>query len=332
VRIGGQWVGWGLGDSDQEIRKIKAHIRRKFSYASALADNSLYDEATAAAVAEVQRRYEASGQLAKGKYIPGVVNYATKVAVGYLPAPPKVDARPVLFTCCGTGVPWWVGPDADTARAVEDRWRWQPIGYPAQAVPMGPSIDAGRAELAVQLNRWRPQVEAHGAALAGYSQGAVITSSTWERDIKPANGSLHWARDHITKAVAWGNPMREKGKSHPDAGGPMAGPETQGVTGDLMVDTPDWWWNFAHAGDLYTSSTDDAAGQDKTAIWQIIRGTQILKGPDSLISQFMEISQQPVPGAVGAFKAMMDATLFFGKQTGPHVNYSVAEAIAYLKS
>ena len=28
---------------------------------------------------------------------------------------------------------------------------------------------------------------------------------------------------------------------------------------------------------------------------------------------------------------MIDAVLFFGKQTGPHINYSVAEAIQYLK-
>jgi hypothetical protein len=31
-------------------------------------------------------------------------------------------------------------------------------------------------------------------------------------------------------------------------------------------------------------------------------------------------------------KAMMDALVFFGKGTGPHINYSAAEAIAYLRS
>jgi hypothetical protein len=333
MKIGDQWVGWGLGDSHAEIRLIKAYMRKKFSYASGLADNTLYDQAMVTAVADMQARYNSGyGQLATGKYTPGILNYETKVVMGFVPRPPKADNRPVLFTCCGTGVPWWVGPDADTARAVEDKWRWQPIGYPAQAVPMGPSIDAGRAELANQLNKFRGQIEKYGAALAGYSQGAVITSSTWEYDIKPANGSLHWAKDHIVKAVAWGNPMREKGKAWPDAGAPMASPDTQGVTGDLMKDTPDWWRNYAHVGDLYTTSTADAAGQDKTAIWQIIRGTKVFSGPDNLLTQFMEIAQQPVPGAIGAFKAMMDAGMFFGKQTQPHTNYSTAEAVAFLRS
>jgi hypothetical protein len=332
MRIANQWVGWGLGDSDEEVRTIKSFMRKKLSYASALADTTVYDQQMVIAVAEMQKRYNAAGTLPTGKYASGIINFATKVAMGFVPAPPKKDTRPVLFTVCGTGVPWWVGPDADTARAVAAQYIWQPIGYPAQAVPMGPSITAGCAELAVQLNKWRSQVENYGAALAGYSQGAVITSSVWEYQIKPANGPLHWAMPFIRKAVAWGNPMREKGKSWPDAGAPMAGPSTQGVTGDLMKDTPDWWRNYAHVGDLYTTSTDDAAGQDKTAIWQIIRGTKVFAGPDNLLSQFLEISQQPVPGAIGAFKAIMDAGMFFGQQTGPHINYSTAEAIAYLRS
>jgi len=34
----------------------------------------------------------------------------------------------------------------------------------------------------------------------------------------------------------------------------------------------------------------------------------------------------------GMVKAMLDALIFFGKRTGPHLNYSVAEAIEYLRS
>ena len=331
MKISGQYIGWGLGDSDEEIKKLKSFMRKKFSYARFLVDTPLYDEQMVAAVSQMQERYSAFGKLSAGKYIPGVINYATKIAMGFLPEPPKKDVRPVLFSVCGTGVPWWVGPDADTARAVENIYRWQPIGYPAQAIPMSPSLLAGRAELANQLNRWRGQVESHGAALAGYSQGAVIISSAWEYDIKPLSGSLHWALPHIKKAVTWGNPMREQGKSWPDSGGPMAGPNSQGLTGDLMVDTPIWWRNYAHKNDLYTDSTNDAAGQNKTAIWQIIRGTKVFSGPDSLLSQFLEISDQPIPGAIGVFKAVMDAGMFFAKGTGPHINYSPNEAIAYLR-
>lgn len=338
MRIGGQFVGWGLGDSHEEIRALKAFMRRKFSYARDLADTTLYDEPMVTAVADMQARYNTGyGQLATGKYTPGILNYETKVVMGFLPRPPRPDARPVLFTVCGTGVPWWVGPDADTARAVEDKYRWQPIGYPAQAVPMGPSILAGKDELAAQLTKYRAQVERHGAALAGYSQGGIVVSEVWEYEIRPPGGRLHWAAPHIRKAVTWGNPSREKGKVWPDAGGPPSPPGNQGVTGQLMTDTPDWWRNYAHRGDLYADCPDDESGENRTAIWQIIREGNGFRGPDGLLRQVLELAGLARDGSriaelTGMFKAMMDAMVFFGSGTKPHINYSTAEAIGYLRS
>ncbi len=240
------------------------------------------------------------------------------------------DNRPVLFTVCGTGVPWWVGPDADTARAVEDRYKWQPIGYPAAPFPMSTSYEAGRSELRRQFTLWRAQVERCGAALGGYSQGAIVTSLFWEQDVKPETGSCHWAKDHITKAVAWGNPMREQGKAYPDAGAPIAPADSHGVTGNLMVDTPDWWRNYAHKGDLYTDCSGES-GEMKTAIWQIVRGTNVFRGPDSIIAQVIETIQQPLPGAIAMLKAMLDAGIFFAAGTGPHVNYDIRPAIEFLR-
>lgn len=337
MRVGGQWVGWGLGDGDPEVGKLKAFMKRKFSYARELDSTILYDQKTVAVVTEMQSRYNAAGTLATGKYTPGVINYATKVAMGYLPPPPPVDARPVLFTVCGTGVPWWVGPDADTARAVEDKYKWQPIGYPAQAVPMGPSIAAAKDELVVQMEKHRDRVTKHGCAWAGYSQGALAMSEAWELDVKPGNGRLHWALPFIKRAVMWGNPMRERGKVRPDAGGAPSPPPNGGVTGILMADTPDWWVNFAHKGDLYADVPPDESGENRTAIWQIIRNGDVMSGPDSLLRQVLELAgvvhdADAISETTGMFKAMLDAMVFFGKQTGPHVNYSVAEAIAYLRS
>lgn len=331
MRVGGQWVGLGLGDSSLEVQKIKAFMRRRFaSYCGALDDTPLYDDAMVAAVTEMQRRYQAAGKLTA--FLPGVVNPETKYVMGYLPRPPAEDRRPVLLTVCGTGVPWWIGPDADLARAVEDRYRWQPIGYPAAPFPMGPSIAAGKAELANQLELHRTQIERHGCALAGYSQGAIVVSEVWEESIRTTGGALWWVREHLTKAVTWGNPNRERGQAWPDPGAPMAALGTQGVTGTLMTDTPSWWRNYAHAGDLYTASTADEVGEDKTAAWQIIRGTRVFDGPDSLLAQFLEIAQQPVPGAIAAFRAILDAGLFFARRTGPHVNYDVRPAIDYLRA
>ena len=335
MRIAGEWVGLGLGDSSEEIRRLKAHLRKKFSYCAALRDTTLYDQQMVDAVVEMQRRYHAAGTLKAGAYTPGIVNVETKIVCGFLPRP-LVDTRPVLFTVCGTGVPWWVGPDADTARAVEDKYLWQPIGYPARPVPMGPSIAAGRDELYVQMVKHRTRIERHGCALAGYSQGAIVISETWTEDITPEGGRLAWVRPHVRKAVTWGNPSRERGKAWPDAGGPPAGPTTSGVTGRLMTDTPDWWRDYAHRGDLYTDATGEAA-ENRTAVWQIIRDGNIARGPDSLLRQFLELSgivadAGQVAETTALFKAMLDALTFFGKRTGPHLNYSTSEAIAYLRA
>jgi hypothetical protein len=276
----------------------------------------------------MQRRYNVP--------VTGYIGYNTKVLMGYLKAT-TVDIRPMLFTVCGTGVPWWVGPDADTARAVENIYKWQPVGYPAAPFPMGKSITAGKVELRNQITIWRGQIERSGFAIAGYSQGAVITSEVWEQDIKPVNGVLHWAFPFIRKAVTWGNPSRELGKVYPDfaAGQDVAGLNTSGVAypADRLHDTPSWWRDYAHKGDLYaTVEQNGDAAEDKTAIWRIIRGEKFFVGPDTLLEQFLEIAKQPIPGAIGAFRAMLDAGMFFGKGLTPHTSYNISPAIDFLRA
>lgn len=336
MRVGGQYVGVGLGDTTEEVRRLKAHMRRKFGYARNLADTTLYDYEMVDAVVEMQRRYAAAGTLRAGKYTLGVVNYATKVAMGFVPPPAKVDTRPVLLTVCGTGVPWWVGPDADTARAVEDLYLWQPVGYPAKAVPMGPSIAAGKDELVVQMEKHRDRITKHGCAWAGYSQGALIISESWTLDVLPGNGRLNWALPHLRKAVTWGNPMRQRGSVRRDAGAPPSPPANGGVTGILM-EAPPWWVDFAHAGDLYADVPPDESGENRTAIWQLIRNGDVLSGPNSILRQFLELGGiskdgDQVSEGIGMVKAMLDALVFFGSGTKPHINYTTAEAVAHLRS
>lgn len=263
----------------------------------------------------------------------GEVSDQDLVALGLIQPTPR-DTRPMLFTVCGTGVPWWVGPDADTARAVESKWKWQPIGYPAAMFPMGPSVANGREELCHQIELWRFEIEQfrqHKIALAGYSQGATVTSECWEFDIKPPKGRLHWAHDYMVKAVTWGNPMREKGKAWPDPGAPIANPNSHGIADRLMENTPDWWRNYAHHSDLYTECEGES-GEDKTAIYKIVMGTRMLAGPNSIVAQLVEAGVNPLSGGLGIVKAVLDAGLFFGRQTGPHVNYDIVPAIAYLLS
>jgi len=248
-----------------------------------------------------------------------------------------VDKRPLLITVCGTGVPWWVGPDADTARAVEDKYRWQPIGYPAQPFPMGPSVAAGRAEVAVQINRDEPEfkhrerIQLYGLALAGYSQGAIITGEVWEYDMKPASGPLHWVQPRMLKAVTWGNPMREADKAYPDPGAAIANKGSHGIADQLMVDTPPWWRNYAHHKDIYTEQSGES-GEDSTAIYKMIMGVRVFSGPDSILHQLVELGLNPFSGAGAAAWALLNAGMFFGGGTGPHLNYNIGPAIDYLRS
>jgi hypothetical protein len=335
MRVAGQYIGIGLGDVTEEVRRLKAHMRRKFGYAKNLDDTTVFDQQTLDAVIEMQKRYNASGTLVTGKYTPGIVNYATKVVMGFVPPPAKIDTRPVLFTICGTGVPWWIGPDADTAKAVESQYIWQPIGYPAQAVPMGPSIQAARDELVVQMEKHRDRVVRYGCAWAGYSQGALAISESWTEEVLPEDGRLSWVKPHLRKAVTWGNPMRQRGSVWKDAGAPPSPKENGGVTPTLMV-APPFWRDYAHKNDLYADVPPDESGENRTAIWQLIRDGDVMTGPNSVLRQFLELSgvvkdSNQITEGIGMVKAMLDALVFFGKGTGPHINYSITEAIAYLR-
>lgn len=327
MRIGGQWVGFGLNDVDPQIVTFKDKLSRKFSYAKHLDNTPLFDEALAAVVFKAQTAYNAQGKLHTAN---GIIDFDTQVAFGWVKrTPPKL---PTLFTVHGTGVDMWFGPPADTARAVADKYRWQPIGnYPAKAFPMNPSVQQGRAELNLQID-----LNPGPFALAGFSQGAIVIAEVWEYDIKPQSGRLHHRINDVVKAVAWGNPMREQGKAFPDPGGAVAAVKSHGIADRLMEGTPDWWRNYAHKGDLYTDCSGES-GENKTAIYKVVMGSRIFSGPDSLLSQVLEamgVKQDAgqFGEVLGIFQALMDAGLFFARGTGPHLNYSIQPAIDYLRA
>lgn len=319
MKVAGVWVGLGPGDTDPKIRDFKAHLKRKYSWVreSPLDDGPNYTEQLAAVVKELQRR----------TWLPqtGILDYATQFRSGFITAP---KVKPVLLTVCGTGVPWWIGPDADVARAVERKYRWQPVGYPATPFPMSQSVAAGRQELVAQCERWRQDIITAGCALIGYSQGAIVVSEAWMQDIRPDQGRLAWMRPHLKKVVTFGNPMREQGRAWSD-GLPVPKPDSRGIADVLLTDTPGWWRDIAHAGDLYTDVRGEAA-EYKTAIYKIIMGTRILSGPDSLLAQLAELGQAPTVEGIAMMQALLDAGMFFGARTGPHINYRTQPAVDYL--
>ena len=114
--------------------------------------------------ANVQMEY----QLRTGQSPTGRVGDGDLAALGLVES-----EKPVLFTVHGTFVDMWFGYPADCGRALSDLYYWQPVWYPAAAFPMGKSVVKGVAELVRLINELRP---GRKFALAGYSQGAIVTA------------------------------------------------------------------------------------------------------------------------------------------------------------
>jgi hypothetical protein len=311
----GTWV-LGPGDRSPEIRKIKGFLRVKFaSYAGHLADTEVYDQELFLVVCEVQRRYNLP--------VTGYIGYSLKVRMGYLKPEPPV--KPALHTVCGTGVRGDVGPDADVGRYLKFNlgvceWWW--TGYPAAPFPMWGSILAGVNQLITDISlRSQP-----GTPLwaCGYSQGAIVWSLVYKYHMLPTGGVLHHRLPDLKRAFMFCNPMREE-----NVGGPWAG-----ALEDRLVNTPPWWREYAHPKDIYTSvPVEDGWGENIRAITKIIMGNNWWAGRDSIFAQLLEIGINPFTEGWAAFQALMNAGLFFGARTGPHVQgLPVAAAIDHLRA
>ena len=315
MRVGGQWVGWGLGDVDPKVRDMKGHLRRKFSYARHLADTDVYDQQMVDVVMEMQRRYALP--------VTGIMNAATQEACGYWkPIPPP---RPTLYTVCGTGVPWWVGPDADIGKTLEGagKYRWQPVGYPARPFPMWPSVMLGVAELARLVEATPGRF-----SLVGYSQGAIVVGQFYKHHL--FQGALNHRLPDLVKYVTFGDPMRPNNTVWPDGVGRVCRPNTGGILEDRLDYPPTMYRTYGHAGDLYTDVELNDEGEHKRAIGKIVMGSNVFGGPDSILAQLVELGLNPFGEGMAAAQALMDAGMFFINRTTPHINYNPRPAIDYL--
>lgn len=338
---GGPWIGLGLGDIDPEVDRLKDHIRRKWDrFDATVGDGPVFTQELVAIVAELQDIYRREGKLKAGEYLPGVANKKTKQKMGFIADDPPEDRRPMLFSFCGAAAQGWMGPDADAARALEPWYMWRWVGFDTRPFPnMGKGIKSGRDQFFIDANQWRARIEKYGFALLGYSMGSIAASEVYEFDIKPTTGRLHWMLKHFIGAAMFGPPMREVGNAVGDPNGAPPAANTGGVTEVLMRDTPATWINIAHAGDLYTEVDDGESGENKRAIFMIIRSFSIgsfFKGVDSIASQVMEIlgvkkDAGKIAEIYGAVKAMWDAGMFLGRGLTPHTNYVPAVAVEHLR-
>ncbi|AIS74089.1 lysin B [Mycobacterium phage Anubis] len=272
--------------------------------------------------ADVQREYERRTH----QTVDGEVSDADLRALGL------EAAKRWLFTVHGTGMPDPLGPGlpADTARAVLDKYTWQPIGnYPAAVFPMWPSIQAGRTELRNQIAAKAGEVN-----LAGYSQGAVVVGQVLKHDIMDPKGSLHHRLGDVRKVVMWGNPMRQKGIAHDDRWiHKVAGPDTYGILEDRLEGldkAPFEVRDYAHEDDMFASVRDDDIHEYQIAIAKIVMtATDFWQGPNSLVAQLTELGQRPLPEGIALANSILDALKF---ATNTAHGYNIGPAIEFLRS
>lgn len=229
--------------------------------------------------------------------------------------------------------PWQLVADRlDGLATPPSPWRWAPVPYPAATFPMQASINTGVSNLVGLIQSTPGQF-----ALAGYSQGAIVTSTVWRDYILSPSGALHNRLDDIVAAVNWGNPMRCPGIANGNtyagwpipAGGGIAG------TGDLTAaQTPDWWLDFANPNDLYTDSpVGTAAGTDESLIYNMVLDSDTLEVSEmiALIESVIKQFSNPLVELVGIVTAIINGLTFAA--AGPaagHYTYDIGPAIRYL--
>lgn len=262
-----------------------------------------------------------------------------------------------LFTVNGTAVPDPFGPGfaADCGRGLQDvadgLYNWQPIGYPAATIPMGPSVLAGAVEVINQINRWEKICADRGwpqwIALSGYSQGALVTDIVWRDYILNPAGSLNHRLGDVIAICNFGDPMRCPGIAHGNERWGRALPKavdgsiTGGIAGPNCLtpeQTPDFLLSFALDGDIYACAPvgatpwvkETTTGHDMTIIFNAVQnfnGKNILAFAEELV----HLVSLSLGHLISVVQAIWNGLAFLAKGTqAPHWLYDAAPAVGYL--
>ena len=340
MRVNGIWQGWGLGDnstSDFTVRRAKAFMRDKFrSYAGHLADTNLFDREMENAVIEMQGRYLSVGRLVPGEYLPGVLDLKTQIVMGFRAAGPAV--KPIIFTIEGHMSDMFRGPCAFTAQALEQQGvcHWQPVGYNSTKLPFDGS---GRTELKRLLSlKELPRPNAPAIpfpagtpwGLIIFSRGAIDGCETYQKDILPVSGSLHWRNNDLKRVLAFGNPCREQDviaewvTDPPHVG-------TQGISDVRMTKTPlTIWREVARTGDLYSENTTDERGLNKESIYRIVARNSWSGGPSGMLARVLDLFTNPFDGVIDIARSVIDGAMFVPNM-GPHGMYDLGPCVAWMR-
>ena len=246
------------------------------------------------------------------------------------------------FAAPGTGYPSDVvnaaNPDLVFEVPVQAPWTFGPI--PPDA-PTAPSY-AESVRIAVNFaTAWINANPQQTFAICGYSQGAEAASRVVAQIM---TGSLQWARPNLIGGYSFGNPWRLTGHTFPggiDPGGRgIANINLTAAQIPKDANGVDTWWDFANRGDLYTTTPDDEAGADITAVYKaaVQLGIDInviaaliagLTGQGSLAQQVLAFVTDPIIGGIALAEAINLAVAFYS--TNPpaltHLSYQSAPAI-----
>jgi hypothetical protein len=344
MRIAGVYVGLGEGDISPEVGKVKALLKRKFTPArNTLDDGDLFTPALTAEVKRVQEVYTREGRAGAAHYAPGVINLEFKYDVGLLPRPEK--PKPIIFTVEGHMSNMFVGPCAFVASTLEQQGlcHWKPIGYNNTALPFDNS--SGVNALVDQLNRgaiegpngpdgrpimW-PFPDDLNWGLLGFSQGAIVTNKTWLHHLRDAapGSRLAARRDHLKRAVAFGDPYREKDVIAEWVPDPPR-PGTQGISDERMTNTPAFWKVHSRHGDLYSENGTDEVGLNKTAVYRIVSESSWVGGPAGMLARVLDLMQDPVDGVIDIARAIISGAMFLPNM-GPHGQYDLNPCIDWMR-
>jgi hypothetical protein len=333
--LNGQYVGLGLGDVSDEVAKITNFILRKWDrFDSVLFENNrVFTAALRDTVAELQGIYVSQGW--SEPHLPGVVNLATKYAMGYL----KKDViLPLYFSVEGHMSDMWVGPVAwvgEVLRA-EGKALHFPTFYTNNAIPF--KTQTAVTELARRIGSTvihdpgmpAPVKFPAGTPwlLGGFSEGALAIYAFYNEYLAPGK-PLHWRLRDLRGVISAGSAHREKGVCVPWIADPPP-TDHQGLSDDRWVNTPWWWIEIARKGDLYTdnqSSGDRALF--KTMCYKLIAKGQFSGGSAGFLARVIDLLN-PADDLIPVALAVYDGMRFVGNM-GPHGQYPMEHAVQFAK-
>ena len=243
----------------------------------------------------------------------------------------------------GTGYPSDVvnaaNPDLVFEVPIDAPWSFGPI---PPGAPTSPSY-AQSVQIAVtNATEWINANPQQSFALGGYSQGAEAASHILAEIM---TGSLQWAQPNLIGGYTFGNPWRLTGHTFP--GGTDPGGRGIASTNLTAAQIPkdangvDTWWDFANPSDLYTTTPNDTAGADITAVYKaaVQLGINInaivaliagLTGQGSLAQQVLALVTDPIAGGAALVEAIDLAVAFYATNppTLPHISYQSVPALS----